>query len=355
MKRIRFGIIGTGWRSLFYLRVARGRPDLFEVTGLVSRDPAAKKSMEAEWGTRIFGKVDEMLKAGSPAFVVSSVPWKVNPGVLLDLARRGVPALSETPPAPDYEGLVSLNAEIEKLKGKVQVAEEYHLRPRQAAQIAFARGGKLGKVSHAQVSVGHGYHGISLMRRLLGLKCESCRITARKFTAPIVEGPGFSGPPPSEKIKDSSQELYIFDFGGPSGMLDFTGDQYFGFIRRERLLARGERGEILNDDYVFLKDQATPIEGKLVRHHQDLLTGVALRGIQAGEEWVYRNPFAPAAFTDDEIAVAACLVGMQGYVDTGKPFYPLAEGSQDHYLYLKSMVAAKQDGPVEAPSPPWSF
>jgi predicted dehydrogenase len=353
--RIRFGIVGTGWRSLFYLRVARGRPDLFEVTGLVSRDPAKKQAMAAEWHTSLFASVGELQKATSPEFVVTSVPWKVNPDLLKALAEKGMPALSETPPAPDYEGLAALNADIRRLKGKVQVAEEYHLRPRQAAQIALARGGSLGRISHAQVSVGHGYHGISLIRRLLGVKQEPVRITARKFTSSIVAGPGFDGPPREEKIKNSSQEFYIFDFGDRSGLLDFTGDQYFGYIRGERVLIRGERGELSNDSFVSLKDPATPLAGTLTRHHQDILTGVALRGIQAGDEWMYRNPFAPAAFTDDEIAVGGCLLGMHEYVKNGKPFYSLGEGSQDHYLYGKALEALKTESSIEVPTPPWPF
>ncbi len=354
MNPVRFAIVGTGWRSKFYLRVARARPDMFDLAGMASRDPGAKKHLETEWGTRVFGNLVEMLKAVSPEFVVTSVPWNANPAVLRALAEMKIPALSETPPAPDEAGLAALNADIAGMGGRVQVAEEYHRRPVQAAQIAVARGGLLGDISHAQVSVGHGYHGISLMRRLLGIRYEAARITARKFKAPIVAGPGFDGPPKEEKIRESVQEIYLFDFGAKSGMLDFTSDQYFGWIRRERMLARGERGEIANDSFVYLKDKATPIHASLTRHHQDLLTGVSLLGIQAGDEWVYRNPVAPAALTDDEIAIADCLLRMSEYAKGGKDFYSLAEGSQDHYLYLKCMQATGQDSPVSAPTPPWA-
>lgn len=349
---IRFGIVGTGWRALFYLRIAKARPDLFAIAGLVSRRPS--EAFQREWGTPVYGVLDDLLRAGSPSFVVTSVPWDVNPGLLRALAERGVPALSETPPAPDVEGLVSLNADIARLKGKVQVAEEYHLRPMNAAQLAVSGSGLLGTISHAQISVGHGYHGISLMRRHLKIGYEPAKITSVEFKAPIVASPGRDSAPDREEIRESSQEIYLYDFGDRSGMMDFTGDQYFGYIRRERVLVRGERGELMNDSVVHLAGSATPIATTLVRHHQDILTGVALRGIQAGDRWIYDNPFAPAPITDDEIAIASCLTRMDEYVRTGKPFYPLAEGSQDHYLYLMSQKAMRERAAMDAPRQPWA-
>jgi hypothetical protein len=38
--------------------------------------------------------------------------------------------------------------------------------------------------------------------------------------------------------------------------------------------------------------------------------------------------------SDDEIAVASCLLGMDVYVDGGPDMYSLAEASQDQYLSL---------------------
>ncbi len=351
---IRFGIVGTGWRALFYLRIARARPDLFDVCGVVSRRPEAPGTFGKEWGVSVFPDLDTFLKSTSPRFVVTSVPWSVNPNLLRSLAERKVPALSETPPAPDVEGLVSLNADIARLGGKVQVAEEYHLRPNNAAQIAMAESGLLGAISHAQVSVGHGYHGISLMRRLLKVGYEPAQITSFEFKAPILAGPGRDATPNSEQTRESSQEIYIYRFAGRSGVMDFTGDQYFGSIRQERLLARGERGEIMNSSAIYMKDHVTPVSLKLARRTQDILSGVALLDIRAGERLLYTNPFAPAPITDDEIAIASCLTKMNEYILTGKTFYPLAEGSQDHYLYLLSQQSAREGRPIEAVRQPWA-
>ena len=40
------------------------------------------------------------------------------------------------------------------------------------------------------------------------------------------------------------------------------------------------------------------------------LEGSFFKGIRVGEEWVYRNPFAPASLTGDEIAIATCFAGL---------------------------------------------
>jgi predicted dehydrogenase len=354
MAKIRFGVVGTGWRALFFFRIAKARPDLFEVVGAVTRSKERVITLANEYGIRGFTTLDSLLEE-KPSFVITSVPWGVNPDLLRELARKGMPALSETPPAPDIEAMTALYADLKKLNGRVQVAEEYHRRPMHVAQAAVAASGKLGRITHAQVSVGHGYHGISLLRRFLGIGSEPTRITARTFRAPIVDGGGREKPPEKETVRDSVQEIYIFDYGDRAGIIDFTGDQYSFLIRDERVLLRGERGELFNDSYVRLKDSRTPVRQKIVRHHENLLNGVALLGIEAGDEWIYRNPYAPAPLTDDEIAIADCLVRMDEFARTGKQFYPVEEGMQDHYLYILAQRAAKQDGAIEAVRQPWAW
>src|SRR5690606_4306626 len=135
---------------------------------------------------KFFNTLDELL-AEKPLFIVTSLPWDVNALTLTELAEKGIPALSETPPArtiPELEALFQLV----EADAKIAVAEQYHLQPHHDARIQIAHSGKLGTVSHAQVSVAHGYHGISLIRRLLGIGYENVSITAHRFVSPIVEG-----------------------------------------------------------------------------------------------------------------------------------------------------------------------
>ena len=45
--------------------------------------------------------------------------------------------------------------------------------------------GKLGTISNLDISQAHDYHGMSVMRRLLGTGMENCRITARTYDFPV--------------------------------------------------------------------------------------------------------------------------------------------------------------------------
>jgi predicted dehydrogenase len=360
---VSFSIIGgAGWRAAFFLRVVQALPERFTVSGVVARDPEKARALSEEWGVRTFPSADDLLAANAAGeFAVVSVPWPVTPVLTEDLTDRGVPVLAETPPAPDVDGLVALWERVGRRAGaNVQVAEQYPYQPFHAARIAVAQSGRLGMVSQAQASVAHGYHGIAILRALLGVGFAEARITARKFRAPHVAGATRTGPPTEEKVETESQTLAWLEFGGGDklGVFDFTGSQYFSYTRGPRLLARGDRGEIANLTVRRLPAFDAPVEMELVRRdagHAGNLEGYHHQGITLGEEWVYRNPFAPARLADDEIAVATCLDRMAASVrGEGPGGYSLADASQDHYLSILMDRAATSGETVRAERMPWA-
>lgn len=340
---IRFGIVGGGWRSAFFLRVARALPDRFSVAGVVVRDADKGTAFEREWGVVTYRTLDGLLSAGTLSFAVVSVPRKVAPAVISALVERGVPALCETPPAETVEEMVDLYRNVSR-EGRVQVAEQYAFQPYHAGRLAIIRSGKLGRVTQAQVSAAHDYHGISLMRKYLGIGYENAVIRASAFVSPIVESPGRGGPPASERIVDSRQVMASFQFADKLGVYDFTGDQYFSWIRSPRILIRGERGEINNMDVRYLTEPTLPVHLQLTRHQTGIdgnLEGFYLNRLLCGEFVAYANDMAPARLTDDEIAVATCLQRMGDYAAGGPDFYSLGEACQDHYLALMMQESSR--------------
>lgn len=149
------------------------------------------------------------------------------------LAERSIPALTETPPAPDLPGLIALY-ELVRKGAKIQVAEQYHLQPLHAARIALTCSGKLGTITQAQVSVAHGYHGMSLIRKFLGIMYEPVTITAWRFSTPLIAGPDRYNPPEQEYVIRSEQTIATLNFGEQLGIFDFTSDQYHSWIRSPR-------------------------------------------------------------------------------------------------------------------------
>lgn len=174
----RFGIVGSGWRGEFFLRLARLLPERFRVTGVVTRTESRGTAVTAEWGVRTFRTTAELLAHERPDFVIVSVPWPVTPEATRELVAAGVPVLAETPPAPDLAGLRSLWADVGG-SGLVQVAEQYLLMPGHAARLAVVRAGVLGEPTSVQISSTHLYHAVSLIRGLLGVGHESAEVSAR--------------------------------------------------------------------------------------------------------------------------------------------------------------------------------
>ena len=100
-----FGIIGTGWRSEFFLRLARAAPDRLRATGVVSRSAQRGAEITARWGPPAFESVAALLRAGAPDFVIPCVPWAAMPDATREVVGLGARVLAETPPAPDLSGL----------------------------------------------------------------------------------------------------------------------------------------------------------------------------------------------------------------------------------------------------------
>ncbi|WP_150309271.1 Gfo/Idh/MocA family protein [Planctomonas psychrotolerans] len=341
--RISFAIVGSGWRTEFFLRIARAMPDRFEVCGLVTRSDETGRRIEADWAAPTYRTIDELLAATSPRFVVVSVPRAVAPDAIENVARHGVAVLTETPPGTDVEAMLPLHRLVES-GARIQVAEQYHLSPLLNAQLAIARSGRLGAISSARVAQCHDYHGVSILRRALGIGFEDAVITASRFDSPLTVGPGRTGDPTEEVVVTAHEVTARLDFGDQLGVYDFAGEQYFSWIRANRLLIRGDRGEISNTEVRFLHDFRTPMLHTIQRMSAGEggnLEGQFLRGLIAGDEWVYRNEFLPARLSDDEIAIATCLVRMAEHADGGPDFYSLAEAAQDHYLAL--MIARAVD------------
>ena len=91
-----FVVIGAGWRAEMFWRLAEAVPGL-DCLGAVVRSPR-------DLPVPALSSLDEV----RPDFVVTAVPWDTNPGVVVDAVERGLPVLSETPPAPDADGLRAL-------------------------------------------------------------------------------------------------------------------------------------------------------------------------------------------------------------------------------------------------------
>lgn len=61
---ISFGIIGSGWRSEFYLRIAALLPEKFTVTGIFIRNPVKKEEFRIKYADKICDSIEELRQTG---------------------------------------------------------------------------------------------------------------------------------------------------------------------------------------------------------------------------------------------------------------------------------------------------
>ncbi|MBV8097984.1 MAG: Gfo/Idh/MocA family oxidoreductase [Verrucomicrobia bacterium] len=350
-----FGIIGSGWRAEFFLRIARDLPEQFPLAGVVARNPDKRAELGRRWAAPTFSTLDELLTERRPDFVVTSVSASANLEWMETLSERGVPVLSETPIGRDLKELHRV-VDLERAGARVQVAEQYLFQPLHAARLALIESGKLGTIHETDVSIAHGYHGVSLLRHFLQTGLRLPKITARRFTSRIVAGPHRNRLPAERKMVESVRTIAQLDYGDRLGIYDFTGDQYHSWIRSPRLMVRGEEGEINQTTVRLLKRFDTPFQFDLVRRdtgHAGNLEGYSHRSISGGGEVLYENPYPAMRWNDDEIAVATSLTRMATYVTTGEPAYSAAEACHDCYLDQLIEEAATSGQVVVGETQPW--
>ena len=319
---IRYGIIGAGWRSEFYLRIAALIPEVFSVSGIFIRNPEKRKEFLQKYNFPIFDNLNDLLKTDFD-FTVSCVSKDSINGTAQMLADKGAPVLTET---PITDG---------NLTGKIQVAEQFHFMPRNQAYKAIIESGILGRVHQVQLSCCHDYHSASLIRFFLDIKDEKPHKTEIKLTDKLNRYNSRAGLIAPTAV-NSEQKITVLDFGEKSAVYDFNYEQYFSDIRDSRVVIRGTNGEIVNDTVTYLKD-GLPRSFNLKRNCSGIkenLDGFSLINITGNGEILYTNPFTGARLSDEEIAIATCLVKMKEYIDGGKEFYSVKDAYTDYSLFI---------------------
>jgi predicted dehydrogenase len=354
---VRFGVVGTGWRAEFFVRLGRLLPDVLTVTGVVGRNPVRSAEVAARWGIAGFGSVQALLGESAPDFVISSVPWDANPEVLEQAVGLGVPVLSETPPAPDQAGLVALWERVGQ-SGLVQVAEQYPLMPLHAARLTAVRRGLIGTPTSVQISSTHQYHAMALIRSFLGAGIGPATVQAGRFQAPLLDPLTRDGWNADPGPRQAGTTIATVDLGAAGmGLYDFTDNQWHNRLRSRRLVVRGSHGEMVDDNVTRWADPERILRSPLLRRQSgyDLdLEGYDSEFLVLDGEELWRNPFCGLRLSDEEIAILTMLVATAAWSrKEGPPPYPLAEACHDHALALAVDESVAQGRAVELLPGPW--
>jgi len=357
----RFGLIGTGWRSEYFARIAAALPEHVSIGAVTSARPESAKSFGRLWGLDVAADVDDLL-ARDLEFVLVSVPRSVAPELIQRSVAAGKPVLTETPPASTLDDLRELYRALGH-DSPVQVAEQYQFQPHHAARIELVRNGLIGPVSSTRVSAAHGYHGVSLIRFLLGIGFDEVTVRAANVPDRLLSGNGRDGFTSELAIATPSRTVAQLDVTGADGsvrqaaLFDFDGEQYFSPIRSRHVSVSGENGEVSDLDVSRWVGPGHAITEAIARDVMGVdgdLDGSTLRRLTLGERVLWTNEFGDVRLSDDELAGARALVRMAAFARGGEGFYGLADGSHDHYLSLLIDEAAASGHAVRSEPQPWS-
>lgn len=306
---IRFAVIGSGWRSLFYVRIARALPDMFELTALLCRGQEKADRIQKEYGIHTTTSEDEVI-VSKPDFVVSAVNKSSMSDVVRYWAAKGIPVLSETPAGLDIDTLKAIRQDVEN-GARIQVAEQYFLYPSIKAVIDECKSGTIGEPVSLTISAMHDYHAASVIRRMLDTGLEDVTVTGKTFSMKVTDTRTRYEVLTEGRVVEKEEKHLIMEYAdGKTAFYDFMSDQYRSPIRNRYINLRGTRGEIINDTVYYLdKDN-----------------------LAACKKLDITNPYGYAGLSEDEAAITGILLGMKEYVDKGKEVYPMNEALYDAYM-----------------------
>ena len=315
---IRFAVIGSGWRSLFYVRIARALPDMFELTALLCRGQEKADRIQKEYGIHTTTSEDEVI-VSKPDFVVSAVNKSSMSDVVRYWAAKGIPVLSETPAGLDIDTLKAIRQDVEN-GARIQVAEQYFLYPSIKAVIDECKSGTIGEPVSLTISAMHDYHAASVIRRMLDTGLEDVTVTGKTFSMKVTDTRTRYEVLTEGRVVEKEEKHLVMEYAdGKTAFYDFMSDQYRSPIRNRYINLRGTRGEIINDTVYYLDKDNLATCKKL-----DI-----------------KNPYGYAGLSEDEAAITGILLGMKEYVDKGKEVYPMNEALYDAYMGILMCEAGK--------------
>ena len=361
--RARFLIVGSGWRSLYYVRIAKALPQAFELCAMLCRTQEKAVRISRENGIRTSTSAEECI-AMKPDFVVVAVDKVSLAPVAMEWARRGFCVLMETPAAVDVKTLESL-WNLHRDGARLVVCEQYRRYPENIAVLNLLDSGILGEVGCANVSLAHDYHGSSLMRAFLkqGPSC-SFTVRARSYSFPTARTLTRTEEFFDGQLVSKVRTVASFEFAdGKVGLYDFDGEQYRSPIRRNTLKLQGTRGEVIDRTVHHLDGSNHPVSSNLEFKSRMVQTGSDnpnLRSINVIEDIVFegRSLYSPlfegADLAQDESAIASMMKDTCAYArGLGPSPYPLEEALTDAYMALLLKQAADSGETVSSESQSW--
>ena len=347
----RFLIVGSGYRSEYYARIAIKHPDLFEAMFLCRSKEKCASVTRATGVPAVCSEAEAL--AFRPDFAVVAVDREHVADVSLLWAEKGFPVLAETPVGSSEEKLRALWDCHLKTGARISCAEQYCRHPFIARGLDLVARGVIGEPVSAYLSLAHDYHGFSLLARLLGVRGEPYVVRALRTGTKVAATDSRYGAILDGSVTEEKRDQAHILFGsGKTAIYDFAPTQYRTFIRDRHLSVRGTRGEWSDRTIRCLNGSNEPerifLTSELSAAHRALDTQT-LRDL--------RRTFTPEIHLEtewDEYAIGTMLMDMGNYASGGPTPYPLRDALADAHFWLTlNKAAAHPFEPVPSGEMPW--
>jgi len=328
MDKIKFAIVGSGWRSKFYIRSVKQNPELLELTSMLFRSRGKAKLFKQEFDITVTTLKEELINS-KPDFIVVAVSKSDLFFVTKEYLGLGIPVLVETPGAVRVKDLTSLWSLRTGSGSKLQVAEQYFLYPYYKEILHNIKSGIIGETQFISISSIHDHHAASIFRQALGVTDEEFTIFGRSINSKVTTTDSRDGKIRDGSIGEFKRNIITIEFkNGKSVLYNFSGVQYFSDIISKNIVVQGVRGEINNNIITYL-NKNNIVKTKYIPYELD----------------DYIN-------TDQKL-VLDILMGMKRYIDTGVEFYPLKEALQDSYISILMHKAIDNKSPILSEKQVW--
>ena len=358
MNPLSFVIVGSGWRAMFYVRIALRYPQCFRLRYLLCRTEEKAERIRREYGVPVTTDV-RVCEDACPDFVVAAVDRASLFAVTKQWLEKGFAVLSETPAAETVEELEQLWA-LRQKGARLQIAEQYIRYPLIAAGLRAIEQGLLGDPCAAELSLAHDYHAASLIRHMLRCGADrparpfpAMRLWGKAYDFPVEETGSRYGAVTDGSVRQSRRVRVTLEFdGGKAAFYDFDSVQYHSAIRARHINVRGRRGE-WNDTILRYTDASHhPVREELKAwldpSYEVLQTRQLLDLSRTWSPEVHMEPM------QDEYAIATLMLDMRGLTGRSREGYPLAEALEDAYTWLLMDEAVRHPGQAVASRPrPW--
>ena len=375
MEPVRIAFLGAGKRAGYlYQRIIKDMPQSVELVGVWSRSEGSAEALGRKLGVPWFTDMARLRSETDAQAGIVTVSYGANGQVGMEAVSNGLHILTETPIAHELAQADEIIRIAQEKRLHVEVAEQFHRRPTEQIKLKLIQAGVFGRIySSFNDFVGHGYHGVSVMRSYLGFDALPVRVIGSVHDYPLAAHYGMISGGISERSE--TQEHGIVEFADDRvGIFHWTSVGYESGLRWWRASRfYGERGMgvmygTFNEPVMELTSLGPDQHGPrviTVQRELERVDGGALKLMRAltGDpdlpvvEW--HNPFAQREegwnpeWHDDEIGVAGCIQSLVDAIRTDSaPSYGAEQARLDQEIILAIRQSARQENhPVTLPMP----